>query len=311
MGLPRFNRHIHEALYAYLLAEGRVRGQSGLSPSSVRRVHAALHRALRDAVRWGRLTANPAAAADPPKTSAEHDEPTVWSGEYLAAFLDSVRDDRLFALWRLLALTGMRRGESLGLHWEDVDLEAGTIAISRALIPVNGVAYVSEPKTKRGRRTIALDPETLRALQNRAARQLTEQRQWAEAWLDSDYVFTRQDGQALQPFAVSKIFQVLARNAALPRIRLRDLRHSYVTLALASGVNPRIVSGRLGHSTVALPWMSTHTFCHSRISRPPSPSLTSCGQPPENYQRADPSAAVTRRLAVWHFVLPAKLPPVV
>ena len=161
--LQKLNASQINTLYAHLLKEGRVCGQGGLAPASVRRVHAALHRACRDAVRWGRLAANPAACADPPKASAEHDERSVWSAEQLAAFLASVRSDRLFALWRLLAMTGMRRGEALGLRWEDLDMEQGLVSIRRALVPVNGVAIICEPKTKRGRRTIALDPETLEA----------------------------------------------------------------------------------------------------------------------------------------------------
>ena len=132
------------ALYAYLLEQGRVCGKGGLSTSSVRRVHAVLHRACHDAVRWGRLTVNPVDAADPPKASAEHSERLpVWTAEQLSAFLASVADERLFALWRLLAMTGMRRGEALGLAWEDLDMEAGRLTIRRAWVPVNGVGQMS------------------------------------------------------------------------------------------------------------------------------------------------------------------------
>jgi integrase/predicted RNA-binding Zn-ribbon protein involved in translation (DUF1610 family) len=252
------------ALYAYLLEEGRVCGQGGLSPSSVRRVHAVLHRACRDAVRWGRLTVNPVDAADPPKASAEHSERLpVWTAEQLSTFLASVAHDRLFALWRLLAMTGMRRGEALGLAWEDLDMEQGSLSIRRALVPVNGVAQLSEPKTRRGRRTIAIDPETLEALKAHAARQADERGASGEAWLESGYVFVRPSGEALQPFAVSKAFHQLSAAACLPQIRLHDLRHTYATLALATGINPRIVSGRLGHSTVALTLVAgTHSSVH-------------------------------------------------
>jgi integrase len=85
-----------------------------------------------------------------------------------------MKDDRLFALWRVLAMTGARRGEALGLRWEDVDVEAGTIAIRRSLIVVNHEVHLSDPKTKRGNRTIALDPITLEALKAHAARQADE-----------------------------------------------------------------------------------------------------------------------------------------
>jgi integrase len=240
------------ALYAYLASEGRVRG-GGLSGSSVRRVHAVLHRACHDAVRWGRLTTNPVAAADPPKASAEHqDRLPVWNAEQLSAFLDHVSQDRLYALWRLLAMTGMRRGEALGLGWEDLDMEAARLTIRRAWIPVNGVAQMSEPKSRRSRRTIALDPVTLEVLQAHAARQADEQGGWTEGRAEAGFVFTRPDGRPLVPWVVSKAFHVHARAALLPQIPLHGLRHTYATLALATGVNPRIVSGRLGHSTVAL-----------------------------------------------------------
>ena len=241
------------ALYAHLSEHGRVHGGGPLSASSVRRVHAVLHRACHDAVRWGRLTANPVAGADPPKTSAEHHERLpVWSAEQLAAFLASVADDRLFALWRMLAMTGMRRGEALGLAWEDVDMEAGSATIRRAWIPVNGVAQFSEPKSRRSRRTIALDPVTVEALRMHAARQADEQSSWQEGAAEAGLVFTRPNGRPLVPWAVSKAFRDHGRAEILPPIPLHGLRHTYATLALASGVNPRIVSGRLGHATVAL-----------------------------------------------------------
>ncbi len=241
------------ALYAHLSEHGRVHGGGPLSASSVRRVHAVLHRACHDAVRWGRLSVNPVAGADPPKASAEHhDRLPVWTAEQLAAFLAAVADDRLYALWRLLAMTGMRRGEALGLAWEDVDMEQGSLTIRRAWIPVNGVAQFSEPKSRRSRRTIALDPVTLEVLRVHAARQADEQSTWQESAAAAALVFTRPDGRPLVPWVVSKAFREQAKAAILPPIPLHGLRHTYATLARASGVNPRIVSGRLGHATVAL-----------------------------------------------------------
>ena len=241
------------ALYAHLLDHGRVHGGGALSASSVRRVHAVLHRACHDAVRWGRLSVNPVAGADPPKASAEHrDRLPVWTAEQLAAFLGHVSDGRLFALWRLLAMTGMRRGEALGLAWEGLDMEAGSVTIRRAWIPVNGVAQFSEPKSRSSRRTIALDPVTLEVLRAHAARQAGEQAGWAEDSNEAGLMFTRADGRPRVPWAVSKAFREHSKAAMLPTIPLHGLRHTYATLALASGINPRIVSGRLGHATVAL-----------------------------------------------------------
>ncbi len=131
-------------------------------------------------------------------------------------------------------------------------MQAGSVTIRRAWIPVNGVAQMSEPKSRRSRRTIALDPVTLGALKVHAARQADEQSAWQEGEAETGLVFTRPDGRPLVPWAVSKAFREHGRMALLPPIPLHGLRHTYATLALSSGVNPRIVSARLGHATVAL-----------------------------------------------------------
>ena len=249
--LGRVSAQSINAFYARLLESGRLHGTGSLSPATVRRVHATLHRAFKDAVRWQRLSVNPVDAADPPRGGSTQRELPAWNAEQLAGFLCSVKGDRLFALWRLLAMTGARRGEALGLGWDDLDLEAATITIRRALVPLGDTAIISEPKTARGRRRIALDPLTIEALKTHAARQADEQSA-CQDWVESGYIFTTVDGQPLDPHRISKTFERHLREAALPRIPLHGLRHTYATLALSSGVNPRIVSGRLGHSTVAL-----------------------------------------------------------
>jgi integrase len=249
--LSRLSAQAINAFYAQLLKDGRASGRGGLSPATVRRIHATLHRALKDAVRWSRLSVNPVDAADPPRGKADQRDLPAWSGQQLASFLAHVKDERLFALWRLLSMTGCRRGEALGLRWDDLDVEAATITFRRALVPLGAEVILSEPKTTRGRRTIALDPATLEALKAHAARQADEQSA-CDNWSETGYIFTSEDGQPLDPHRTSKAFERHLRQAALPRIPLHGLRHTYATLALSSGVNPRIVSGRLGHSTVAL-----------------------------------------------------------
>ena len=241
------------ALYAKLLTSGRADGKGGLSPATVRRVHAMLHKALSDAVRWNRLVRNPADASDPPKPSAAGaPEATTWSAGEVRAFLDSVHDDRLAALWTLFTMTGVRRGEALGLRWIDVDLDEGRIAIRQALVAVGYEVQASPPKTKKGRRSVALDPGTVAALRSWRAAQARERLSWGPAWVDTGLVFTRENGEALHPDRVTKMFERHVRTAGLRRIRLHDLRHTHATLALAAGVHPKVVSERLGHSTVSL-----------------------------------------------------------
>ena len=237
--------------YARLLSSGRVHGAGGLSPNTVHHVHVVLHRALRDAVKWGYLQTNVAQFADPPRASAQYKELPVWSEEQLHAFLAAVAQQRLYPLWRFLAMTGCRRGEALGLTWPDLDIENGRVMIRRALVPIAGKLVETEPKTKRGRRSIALDAETVALLRQQAARQLAEQQALGDEWVDSGRVFTQENGSELHPERISALFARLVRAAALPHIPLHGLRHTYASIALAKGVNPAIVSRRLGHSTVA------------------------------------------------------------
>jgi integrase len=248
------------ALYAKLARNGKRNGK-GLTASSIRHVHAVLHRSLKDAVRWGRLPRNPVEAADPPRISGNgRCEMKTWSAEQLGAFLTTVHDDRLHALWHTLAMTGMRRGEALGLLWEDVDLENARLSVRRALIPSGREVVVSEPKTTRGRRSIALAPETISVLKAQAARQLAEQDQWGDGWVDTGLVFTKENGEALHPEDVTRYFRRTVKGAMLPTIRLHDLRHTHATLALRAGIHPKVVSERLGHATVSI---TLDTYSHA------------------------------------------------
>ncbi|MCA1704397.1 MAG: site-specific integrase [Actinobacteria bacterium] len=231
--------------YAVLLAHGRTDGKGGLAPSSVRRIHAALHKALKDAVRWGFLTENPADAADPPKLRAEGpNEMTTWTAEQLRAFLAFAITDPLYPLWFLLASTGMRRGEALGLRWCDVDLDAGQVSVRRSVVSVNGSAQLSTPKTSRSRRVIAIDHRTVAVL--------AELRSRACASDPSQPIFEGCFNSSLDPVVTTRRFKELVAASGLPRIRLHDLRHTHATLALQAGVHPKIVSERLGHSTVSM-----------------------------------------------------------
>jgi integrase len=244
-------------LYGELLKSGRLKGSGGLSPRSVAYTHRVLTHALKDAVSWGLLARNPAAHVDPPRVARP--EMQVWSQEEVQRFLQAVADDRLYALWTVLLATGLRRGEALGLRWDDVDLERRRLSIQRAVTVVDYEIQISEPKTARGRRSVSIDPTTAAVLAAHRKRQLKERMAWGPAWQDSGYVFTTEDGRVLHPQRVTLIFKRLGQQAGLPSIRLHDLRHTAATLALTAGIHPKVVSERLGHATIGI---TLDTYSH-------------------------------------------------
>jgi integrase len=239
------------AVYAELL-------ERGLSARTVAHVHATARRALADAVRWQLVTRNVALQASPPRPGRP--ELRTWDAPELRAFLEHVAADRLYALWLLAASTGMRRGEVLGVQWPDVDLAAARVAVRRALVTVGHQVVVSEPKTARGRRSVALDPTTVAALKGWRKGQAAERLAWGPAWTNSGYVFTREDGRPLHPREVTRAFSRHVLASGLPIIRLHDLRHTHATLALTAGVHPKVVQERLGHANIAI---TLDTYSHA------------------------------------------------
>lgn len=214
----------------------------------MRRIHATIHKALADAVRWGRLARNPADQSDPPRAAAP--EMSVWTPEELRTFLDSVRSDRLFAAWLLAATTGMRRGELLGLRWADIDPDSSTARVRQIRTVARYEVVTGSPKTEKGARTISLDPATVATLRTHRIAQMEERLAVGPAHQETgDLVFTREDGSPIHPERFSAWFKQHCRRSGLPPVRLHDVRHSYVTALLAAGVPLKVVSQRVGHSS--------------------------------------------------------------
>jgi integrase len=239
------------AFYGDLLREGRRDGKGGLSPKTVHNVHVMLHKALHDAVRWNYLPRNVAEFADPPRQTSSGKAMRTWTPDELRGFLDFVKDDTLYAAWVLSASTGMRRGEVLGLRWQDIDFDRRRLAIRQTIISIDYRVEISEPKTARGRRSVALDSGTVTALRAHRAAQNQDKLKLGEAYQDAGLVFCRADGTPVHPDRFTQLFDKNVKDSGLPRIRLHDLRHTHATLALAAGIHPKVVSERLGHSTVA------------------------------------------------------------
>jgi integrase len=229
-----------QALHTNLLATG---GRDGgpLAAKTVANTHVVLHKALADAVRLGLLDHNVVSAVSPPRVPRP--EPSVWTVDQLRDFLIVASAHRLSAAFVLLATTGMRRSEVLGLRWSDIDFDDPSLSIVRTLTVVAGRPVVTSPKTIASRRLVYLDTRTIEAL--RAHRD-------ASTVSRDAYVFRSIDGQPVNPASFSNTFDRIVARSGLPRIRLHDLRHTYATLALRLGTHPVLLSERLGHTSISV-----------------------------------------------------------
>jgi len=251
IGLQQLTASRLNGLYAELLVKGRRDGKGGLSPKTCRHLHATIRAALNDAVRWQLLTRNVALQATPPRPQPK--EMQIWTAPELRAFLAHVEGDRLYGAYVLAATTGLRRGELLGLRWRDLHLNAGRLSVTQTLVSVNYAVSFSTPKTDKGRHSVALDSATVGALRAHRVAMLEERLSLGlGAPTEDGLVFTDLDGTALHPVGFSERFGRLVKAAGARRIRFHDLRHTHATLALAAGVHPKVVSERLGHSSVSI-----------------------------------------------------------
>ncbi len=233
-----------QRLYAQKLEEG-------LSPTTVARVHAVLHRALGQAERWGLVPRNVASLVTPPRAARQ--EMKALSPEEARRFLEAARGERLYALYVLAITTGMRLGELLALRWRDVDLERGTLRVTATLQKTRDGYLFAEPKTERSRRQVVLSPAALEALRQHRLRQLEERLRLGDAWEDHDLVFPNEVGRPLDRTNLThRSFERVLRRAGLPRLRFHDLRHTAATLLLSQGVHPKVVADMLGHSTISV-----------------------------------------------------------
>jgi integrase len=230
-----------------------------LAAKTVRNTHIVLHRALADAERLRLVMRNVAHLARPP--AVPHVERATWSADELAAFLEHVSGDRLFAAYVLLATTGMRRGEVFGLRWRDVDLSARRASITQTVTTVNDKLVLGPTKTNRSRRTISLDPTTVDVLHAHRVVQDQERATAGQAWDPSyDLVLCDGTGRPEHPDRFSRQFQRYVKATDLPPLRgPHNLRHTWATLALRAGVHPKVVSDRLGHATIAV---TIDTYSH-------------------------------------------------
>lgn len=248
-----------DTMYAELLAGGNMRTEgAALSPRTVRYVHTILRKALADATRKGLIVRNPSDAATPPSAKAARaPEMAFWTPAELHRFLRANEQDDMFPMLRLVAMSGLRRGEACGLRWSDVDLDDGTVDVRRQLVVVAGgdgghdAVMQATTKSDAGRRRIDLDDTTVAVLRTHRASQAQRRLLMGSAWTDSGLVFTRETGEQLDPDQVSSRFETRVKRFDGPRLRFHDLRHTHCAHLIGAGVNVKTISRRLGHASVS------------------------------------------------------------
>ncbi|WP_345514694.1 site-specific integrase [Phytohabitans houttuyneae] len=251
----------------------KVKGMRLVGPATMHRIRATLRAALNAAIRQGFIDINPAKHVELPP--ATRPKPLVWTDERVeqwqqsgallrpvmvwtpaqtGAFLDHAHnaDDPLYALYQLIAYRGLRRGEACGLHWADVDLPGKQITIRWQITQHGWATSLEPPKTDDSEAVVALDTNTVAALSAHQARQRHQRLAAGPKWVQTGLVFTTPTGEALHPADVTDHFQRLARQAGLPPVRLHDLRHGAATLALAAGVDMKVVQAMLRHSSITV-----------------------------------------------------------
>lgn len=234
----------------------------GKGARTVRHCHAVLHAAFADAVRLNLLAVNPATDAKLPRYNRK--ELVVFNAEQTRTFLEAAKETAHSCLFHLALETGMRREEYLGLKWSDIDFQKRTVSVVRSLKhgkERKGFSwYFGKLKTKKSRRTIPITINLTNMLKAHRREQNEKRLKLGAAYQNNDLVFASQVGTPLFPENIRfKYFKPLLKKAGLPDIRLYDLRHTCATLLLLQGINPKVVSERLGHSSVM---MTLDTYSH-------------------------------------------------
>ena len=241
-----------QKLYKKLLSKGRVdrieaKGQpKGLSPKTVRNIHQVISSAMDFAKAQKLIAVNPTDGCALPKL--EHREMKTLPVEQLASFLREAKESGVFEMYYIELATGLRRGELLGLKWEDLDLEQCTLRVQRQVSRINGEVVEAPLKTKNSYRTISLGTDAVGILK--------EQRKKCGS---SEYVFPSPTGGPISPDSVIQMLHRVLKRAGLPKVRFHDLRHTFATVALQNGVDIKTVSGMLGHYSAGF---TLDTYAH-------------------------------------------------
>jgi integrase len=231
--------------------------EEGLAAATIMYYHSVLHNALDTAVKWGLVARNVCNLVTPPRQERYEIQPLTL--EQVQKLLVAVHGHKWEALYTLALATGMRRGELLGLKWQDINMQTGTLQVRRILTRVPApteekrhIYIEAEPKTQHSRRSVIIASFALEMLKQHLQQQIAIKARSAEVWQEHDYVFCTSLGTHLNPNHVVDELKKLLKKAELPNIRFHDLRHSAATMLLSIGVHPKVVQELLGHTQISM-----------------------------------------------------------
>lgn len=242
--LSRLDPSVIVQFYATMSSEGR-------SPDARFKAGRVLRTCLDFGVKMGLLSRNPASQVPLPKVCRKEQRPL--RPEEVTRFLTTARGDRLFALYLLALDSGMRAGELKALEWSDILWDAGEVLVSKSIAEVGGKLVQKDTKTKAGRRRVRISPTTLSVLRVHQARMAGEGFSASKVFCSTTGTWLRESN------LLRNEFWPLLERSGCPRIRFHDLRHTTATLLLLAGENPKVVSERLGHSSIEI---TLKTYSH-------------------------------------------------
>ncbi|WCK54760.1 site-specific integrase [Aneurinibacillus sp. Ricciae_BoGa-3] len=247
-----------QSYYAEKLKDGRYDGKGGLSARTVKHHHRLISKALKDAVKWQKIIRNVAEVVDPPKPKKVEINP-LSVNEIKRLLQVAYQSTQYYPIIFTAIHTGMRRGELLGLCWKDVDLSNGIIRVRQTLQMIVGTGIIfKEPKSGKGR-TVTMTTALINMLQNHKIQQNKSKLAFGDIYQDYGLVFTQGNGKYIQPSELTKAFKKMVNEARVTKVRFHDLRHTHATLLLQQNIHAKVVSERLGHSTIGI---TLDTYSH-------------------------------------------------
>ena len=220
-----------------------------LAERTILLIRTVLRRALQQALKWGLVARNVAALTDAP--TVEEFVTTPLTPERAGEFLQTIRGERHAALFATTLWLGLRRGEVLGLRWEDIDFDEQKLHVRMAQVVVKGKILLAQPKTKNSRRRLTIPPSLLSVLREHKRHQAEEQWKAGKKWQAHGLVFCTTKGTPFNPRNITRDFKDFMKQEGLPNIRFHDLRHSCASLLCHQKVPARVMMDILGHSTIA------------------------------------------------------------